>query len=120
MVILVYVRVWAAMLLMAILENKDTRTSLPVSSSTQVNVLRHDLCAGIAVKEPTATRWVHGLPFQALHLVASSSVTTEVDKAGAIDVSPLNEGGFIWLCAPLLDKLSLSSLSVMMQITLPL
>lgn len=82
MVILVCVRVWAAMLLMAILENKDTRASLPVSSSMQIKVLRHDLYAGIAVKEPTATRWVRGPPFHALHLVASSSVTTEVDKPG--------------------------------------
>lgn len=100
MVILVCVRVWAAMLLMAILENKGTRTSLPVSSSMQINVLRHDLCAGIAVREPTVTRWGHGPPLQALHLVASSSVTTEVDKARAIDVSPVNEGGWIWLTAP--------------------
>lgn len=71
-------------------------------------------------REPTATRWVHGPPFLPLHLVASSSVAMEVDKARAIDVSPLNEGGWIWLCAPLLDKLSLSNLSVMVGITRPL
>lgn len=100
MVISVCVGVWAAMLLTAILENKDTRTSLPVSSSMQINVLKHDLCAGTSVEEPTATRWGHGSPFQALHLVASSSVTVEVDKARAIGVNPLNEGGRTWLCAP--------------------
>lgn len=48
MVISVCVRVWAAVLSMAILENKDTRTSLPVSSCMQINVLMKDLCAGIA------------------------------------------------------------------------
>lgn len=90
MVIVVYVRVWAAMLLMAILENKVIRTSLPVSSSMQINMVRHYLCAGIAVSKPTATRWGHGPPSQALHLVVSSS----------IDVRALDEGGWIWLCAP--------------------
>lgn len=82
------------MLLMDVLENKDTTISLPVSSSMRIGVLRYGLCAD------TAASWGRGPPFQALHLEASSSVTTEVGKARVIDVSPLSEGGWIWLCAP--------------------
>lgn len=55
--ILAYVRMWAAMLLMTLLENEDTDILLPVSSSMQISVLRLVLCAGIVVREPTASRW---------------------------------------------------------------
>ena len=54
--ILAYVRMWAAMLLMTFLENENTDILLPVSSSMQISVLRLILCAGIVVREPTASR----------------------------------------------------------------
>lgn len=55
--ILAYVRMWAAMLLMTLLENEDTGVSLPVSSSMQISLVRLVLCADIVVREPTASRW---------------------------------------------------------------
>lgn len=55
--ILAYVRVWAAMLLMTLLGNEHAGILLPVSSSTQISVLRLVLCAGVVVREPTASRW---------------------------------------------------------------
>lgn len=54
--ILAYVSMWAAMLVMTLLENKYAGVLLSVSSSMQISVVRLVLCAGTVVREPTVSR----------------------------------------------------------------